>query len=85
MCRRPGNVVVSSGGLRLKTLVAAPDCRNNIKWSTGSIASKAEYRYGFFEATMKIADIKGMNNAFWMNTGNQLATGDYFEIDVSKL
>jgi hypothetical protein len=34
---------------------------------------------------MKIADIKGMNNAFWMNTGNQPATGDYFEIDVSEL
>jgi hypothetical protein len=33
----------------LKTLVAAPDCPNKIKWSNGSIQSKAEYRYGFFE------------------------------------
>jgi beta-glucanase (GH16 family) len=64
-------VEASSAGLRLKTLNAGPDCPNKIKWSTGSIQSKAEYRYGFFEATMKIADIKGMNNAFWMNTGNQ--------------
>jgi len=78
-------VEASSAGLRLKTLVAAPDCPNKIKWSTGSIQSKAEYRYGFFEATMKIADIKGMNNAFWMNTGNQPVTGDYFEIDVSEV
>ena len=85
MCRRPANVELSSDGLRLKTLVAAPDCRNKIKWSTGSVQSKAEYRYGFFEASMKIADIKGMNNAFWMNTGNQLATGDYFEIDVAEV
>jgi hypothetical protein len=86
ICRRPGNVEASSVGLRLKTLVATPDCRNKAnKWSTGSIQSKTEYRYGFFEATMKIADIKGMNNAFWMNTGNQLATGDYFEIDVSEV
>jgi len=46
---------------------------------------REEYRYGFFEATMKIADIKGMNNAFWMNTGNQPATGDYFEIDISEV
>jgi Glycosyl hydrolases family 16 len=81
MCRRPANVETSSAGLRLKTLAASPDCRSNIKWSTGSIRGKAAYRYGFFEATMKIADIKGMNNAFWMNTGNQSATGDYFEID----
>jgi beta-glucanase (GH16 family) len=86
MCRRPANVAVSSSGLRLKTLAAPVDCRNKSnKWSTGSIASKATYRYGFFEATMKIADIKGMNNAFWMNTGNQPATGDYFEIDVSEV
>ena len=85
MCRRPANVETSSAGLRLKTLAASPDCRSNIKWSTGSIRGKAAYRYGFFEATMKIADIKGMNNAFWMNTGNQSATGDYFEIDVCEV
>jgi hypothetical protein len=81
-CRRPGNAVVSAAGLHLKTLVAT-DCHN--KWSTGSLLSKAKYRYGFFEATMKIADIKGMNNAFWMNTDDQPATGDYFEIDVSEV
>lgn len=85
MCRRPANVEASSVGLRLKTMVAAADCPSEIKWSTGSIRSKSEYRYGFFEATLKIADIKGMNNAFWMNTGNQSATGDYFEIDVSEV
>jgi hypothetical protein len=85
MCRRPANVEASSVGLRLKTLVADSDCRDKIKWSTGSVRSKADYRYGFFEATMKIADIKGMNNAFWMNTANQPASGDYFEIDVSEV
>lgn len=30
---------------------------------------------------MKITDIKGMNNAFWMNAGNQTATGGKFEIE----
>lgn len=72
-CRRPGNVEASSAGLRLKTLIAT-DCR--ARWSTGFIGSKAKYSYGFFEATMKIADIKGMNNAFW------LFTDDQYEIDV---
>jgi beta-glucanase (GH16 family) len=75
-------VVASSAGLRLKTLVAT-DCRN--KWSTGYIISKAKYGYGFFEATMKIADIKGMNNAFWMITEDNPATNDHFEIDVSEV
>lgn len=81
-CRRPGNVEVSSAGLRLKTEVAT-DCHH--KWSTGYINSKAKYGYGFFEATMKIADIKGMNNAFWMTTEDHLETGDHFEIDVCEV
>jgi hypothetical protein len=55
-CRRPSNVEVSNAGLRLRTLVAK-DCHH--KWSTGYINSKAKYSYGFFEATIKIADIKG--------------------------
>jgi beta-glucanase (GH16 family) len=85
-CRRPGNVEATSGGLRLKTLAAHADYRNeSLKWSTGSIQSKAEYGYGFFEATMKIADIKGMNNAFWMNTATRPAIENYFEIDVSEV
>jgi len=33
---------------------------------------------GFFEARIKIADIKGINNAFW------LTTDDNFEIDVAE-
>jgi beta-glucanase (GH16 family) len=80
-CRRPGNAVTSSAGLRLKTLVAGD---SHHKWSTGYIVSKAKYAYGFFEANMKIADIKGMNNAFWMTTDDYPASGDHFEIDVSE-
>jgi beta-glucanase (GH16 family) len=34
---------------------------------------------------MKIADIKGMNNAFWMTTEDHAATGDHFEIDISEV
>jgi beta-glucanase (GH16 family) len=81
-CRRPSNVETSSVGLRLKTLIAT-DCHH--KWSTGYINSKVKYSYGFFETTMKIADIKGMNNAFWMTTEDRPETGDHFEIDVSEV
>lgn len=81
-CRRPENVQVSLSGLRLKTLLAK-DCKN--KWSTGSIISKHRFSYGFFEARMKIADIKGLNNAFWMTTDDYLPTGDHFEIDISEV
>jgi beta-glucanase (GH16 family) len=75
-CRRRDNVETSNVGARFKTLVA-PDCHAH--WSTGSILTKAEYGYGFFEAAMKIADIKGMNNAFW------LTTQDHYEIAVGEV
>jgi hypothetical protein len=75
-CRRPDSVEASPAGLRLKTLVANT-CRT-ARWSTGHIGSKAKYGYGFFEARIKIADIKGVNNAFW------LTTDDNFEIDVAE-
>lgn len=75
-CRRPANVETSNVGARFATLVAT-DCR--ARWSTGSIFTKAQYSYGFFEATIKIADIKGMNNAFW------LTTQDHYEIDIGEV
>ena len=81
-CRRPANAEASGEGLKLKTLIAT-DCHH--KWSTGYINSKAKYNYGFFEAAMRIADIKGMNNAFWMTTEDHVETGDHFEIDVSEV
>lgn len=81
-CRRPVNVQVLAAGLRLKTLIAT-DCKN--KWSTGSILGKQRFGYGFFEARMKVADIKGLDNAFWMTTGDYAPTGDHFEIDVSEV
>lgn len=80
-CRRSANIVATPAGLDLKTLVAT-GCHH--KWSTGYLITKTRYGYGFFEATMKIADIKGMNNAFWMTTQDNPATGDHFEIDVTE-
>ncbi|HZR34931.1 MAG TPA: glycoside hydrolase family 16 protein, partial [Nevskia sp.] len=75
-CRRPDSVEASSAGLKLKTLLA-DDCRT-ARWSTGHIASKVKYGYGFYEARIRIADIKGVDNAFW------LTTDDNFEIDVTE-
>lgn len=81
-CRRPTSVQVTSEGLKLKTLVAK-DCHH--KWSTGYIVSNAKYSFGYFEAAMKIADIRGMNNAFWITTEDHPESGDHFEIDVSEV
>lgn len=75
-CRRPDSVEASNSGLKLKVLLSS-DCRS-ARWSTGHIATKVKYGYGFYEVTMKIADIPGQNNAFW------LTTDDNFEIDVGE-
>jgi hypothetical protein len=75
-CRRPASVEPSPAGLQLKILLAQ-DCRT-ARWSTGYIASKTKYGYGLFEARIKIADIKGLDNAFW------LTTDDNFEIDITE-
>ena len=75
-CRRPENVVTTPGGLQLRTRVAT-NCK--AKWSTGFIISKQHYKFGYFEAEIKAADIDGLNNAFW------LVTEDHFEIDIAEL
>jgi beta-glucanase (GH16 family) len=76
-CRRSDSIGTSAGGLRLKTLPSTA-CRT-ARWSTGYVASKAKYGYGFFEARIKIADIQGLNNAVW------LTTDDNFEIDIAEV
>ena len=75
-CRRPENIVAAPGGLQLRTRVAT-NCK--AKWSTGFIISKQHYKFGYFEAEIKAADIDGLNNAFW------LVTEDHYEIDIAEL
>jgi beta-glucanase (GH16 family) len=76
LCRRPENISVSPYGLKLTTTIAT-DCKN--RWSTGSMISNFRQKYGFFEATIKIPDCSGLNNAFW------LTTDDKFEIDNCEI
>lgn len=66
----------SPAGLRFRTTLAV-GCR--ARWATGSASSKAAYGFGFYEVSMKIADVRGMNNAFW------LTTSDHYEIDVGEV
>jgi hypothetical protein len=75
-CRRPASVQTTPAGLRIKTLVAT-DCGH--KWSTGYIASRTHYTFGFFEERVMIADITGLDNALW------LTTSDNYEIDAAEI
>lgn len=77
-CRRSESVVLTDMSIVLDTLKYS-GCLNGSFWSTGYIASKKKYNYGFFEARIKIADIQGLNNAFW------LLTADGYEIDIAEI
>jgi beta-glucanase (GH16 family) len=41
--------------------------------------SKTLAGFGFYEASIKMADVSGLNNAFW------LTTEDKFEIDIAEI
>jgi beta-glucanase (GH16 family) len=75
-CRRPENVSVKTGVLKLRTEVAT-NC--HARWSTGSLWSNFRQKYGFIEATIKTGGATGINNAFWM------VTDDGFEIDIAEI
>lgn len=75
-CRRPESVATTPTGLELRTL-ATTAC--HAKWSTGFMISKQKYSFGFFEASIRTADITGLNNAFW------LVSEGAFEIDIAEV
>jgi beta-glucanase (GH16 family) len=74
-CRRSASVKISAAGLKLETMPIA-GCHN--PWATGHVASKRKFGYGFYEARMEVADVPGLNNAFW------LTTDDHYEIDITE-
>ena len=75
-CRRPENISVKTGVLKLRTEL---NYKGDKKWSTGSMLSSFKQHYGFVEAAIKITDCTGINNAFWM------VTDDGFEIDIAEI
>ncbi len=78
-CRRPANDQATGAGLDLKIMPPAGCHNHSAVASTGAMISKAKFGYGFFEARMKIANITGINNAFW------ITTDDSYEFDVAEV
>ena len=82
-CRTAKSLSITDDGLKIET-VKADHCK--AQWSTGQIISKQAFRYGLYEAYMKIASSAGVDNAFWLTSQGDLndGTGDSFEIDVAE-
>lgn len=80
-CRTADSLHTSAEGLEIRTI---PAQRCHASWSTGQIISRRSFKFGFFEAYMRIANDKGVDNAFWLTTenGTNDGSGDEFEIDI---
>lgn len=76
------NAVVENGLLYLKN---KKENRGGQEWTSGSIWTKEQFLYGYFECRYKYAAATGTNNSFWMmTTGITPIVGKNFEIDINE-
>ncbi len=79
------NVAVSDGQLHLNTIALGTNWAAASNWKTGGIRSlNFQQKFGYYETVMQIGGADGLNNAFWLNTPQPLASNDNdrFEIDI---
>ena len=85
LCSRwPENVEVGDGTLRL---VNHKESRGGQDWTSGSLTTRKDFLYGYFECRYKYAAATGTNNSFWImsrNTGIMPSKGKPFEIDINE-
>lgn len=87
--RWPENVSVKDGNLYL---TAKKESRGGQDWTAGSVWTKEQFQYGYFEARYRYAAAPALNNSFWlMNNAKgvdpaKVASGEFtvFEIDINE-
>ena len=76
------NAVVANGTLRL---INKKEKRGGNDWTSGSIWTKEQFQYGYFECRYRYAAAEGTNNSFWLMTTDKPAAGTKsFEIDINE-
>lgn len=77
------NAVVSNGTLKL---LNKKQQRGEQEWTSGSIWTKKQFQYGYFECRYRYAAATGTNNSFWLMTKSNPppAKGKAFEIDINE-
>lgn len=78
------NAVVQDGILRLEN---RKETRGGQDWTSGSIWTHRDFKYGYFECRYRYAEATATNNSFWLMT--RLGTpdpsvGKRFEIDINE-
>jgi beta-glucanase (GH16 family) len=76
------NARVDGGTLKL---INRKEKRGGQEWTSGSIWTKEQFLYGYFECRYKYAAAPGTNNSFWLMTrGPEPSKGKRFEIDINE-
>jgi len=77
------NAVVSNGTLKL---INRKETKAGQNWTSASIWTKKQFKYGYFECRYKYAAATGTNNSFWLMTpyGATPTAGKKFEIDINE-
>lgn len=77
------NVVVSNGVCRL---LNKKEQRGGQDWTSGSMATKQQFKFGYFECRYKYGAATGLNNSFWLMTrGKERPEAPVrFELDVNE-
>lgn len=68
-------------------LVNRKESRGGQDWTSGSMWTRKNFQYGYFECRYKYASETGTNNSFWLMTRAKdpdPATGKRFEIDINE-
>jgi beta-glucanase (GH16 family) len=74
------NVSVADGTLKLTN---RKEKRGGQEWTSGSIWTRKQFKYGFFECRYRYAAAEGTNNSFWIMTRDK-QPGTPFEIDINE-
>jgi beta-glucanase (GH16 family) len=76
------NVEVKDGYLRL---INKKENRGGQEWTSGSIWTKEQFQYGYYECRYRYAAAPATNNSFWLMTrGIEPKKGKKFEIDINE-
>ncbi|MFD2257301.1 family 16 glycosylhydrolase [Luteolibacter algae] len=76
------NVSVKDGILYLTN---RKEKRAGQEWTSGSIWTKKQFKYGYFECRYRYAAANATNNSFWLMTkGADPTVGKRFELDINE-
>lgn len=82
--QKPQNVSVQGGMLRI---ALKKETAGGLEYTAGGVISKQEFRFGYYEARLKMPKGKGWHTSFWMmrnGPGNGDKQDRYQEVDVCE-